>query len=112
MKEIGTDEHKPYRLAFAESNVGRKWERVIFADESTFSSANDGPILVYRPRGERYNSHLSVYVYLHTQCLVSFLCWGWISHEGAGMLHRIGHLDSLQYQHILQNVMLPSVRII
>jgi len=41
---------------------------------------------------------------------VSVLCWGWISHEGAGMFHLIeGHLDSLQYQHILQYVMLPSV---
>ena len=41
---------------------------------------------------------------------VSVLWWSWISHEGAGMLHRIeGHLDSLQYQHISQNVMLPSV---
>jgi len=35
----------------------------------------------------------------------------WISHEGAGVLHRIeGHLDDLQYQHILQNVMVASVR--
>jgi len=41
---------------------------------------------------------------------VSVHCWGWISHEGAGVLHRIeGHLDGLQYQHILQNTMVPSV---
>jgi hypothetical protein len=32
-------------------------------------------------------------------------------HEGAGVLHRIeGHLDGLQYLHVLQNVMVPSVR--
>ena len=44
---------------------------------------------------------------------VSVNCWGWISHEGAGVLHRIeGHLDGLQYQHILQNVMVPSVRML
>ena len=44
---------------------------------------------------------------------VSVLCWGWISHDGAGMLHRIdGHLDSLQYKHILQNMMVPSVRML
>ena len=44
---------------------------------------------------------------------VSVLCWGWISHEGAVMLQRMeGHLDSLQHQHILQNVMLPSVRML
>jgi hypothetical protein len=32
--------------------------------------------------------------------------------SGGGMLHRIGHLDNLQYQHILQNAMLPSVRML
>jgi len=42
---------------------------------------------------------------------VSVHCWG--SHEGAGFLHRIeGHLDGLQYQHILQNVMVPSVQML
>jgi len=37
VKELLTDEHKLYRFAFAESNVDRKWDRVIFTDESTFS---------------------------------------------------------------------------
>ena len=94
--ELFTDEHKLYRFAFAKSNVDRKWDRVIFSDESTFSSANDGPALVYRPRGGRYNSH-----YMST-CTrsgrASVLCWGCISHEGAGMLLRVEcRLDSLQY---------------
>jgi hypothetical protein len=53
---------------------------VIFTDESTFSFANGGPILVYRPRGERYNSQ---YVSTSTRSgRVSVHCWGWISHEG------------------------------
>ena len=55
MNEFLINEQKLYRLAFAESSVDRKWDRVIFTDESTISSANDGPVLVYRPRGERYN---------------------------------------------------------
>ena len=62
MKELLSDQHKLHRLAFAESSVDRKWDRVIFTDESTFSTANDG--------------------------------------------------DGLQYQHILQNVMVPSVRML
>ena len=65
VKELLTDEHKIYRLASAESNVDRKWDRVIFTDESTFTLANDGPVLVYRPQGERYKP--AVYVYLQTQ---------------------------------------------
>jgi len=39
--------------------------------------------------------------------------WGCISHKGAGVLHRIeGQLDGLHYQYILQNVMVPSVRML
>jgi len=111
VKELLTDEHKLYRLAFAESNVNRKWDRVIFTDESTFTSANDGLVLVYRPQRQRYNPQ-----YMST-CKrsghVSINCWGWISHEGGGILHRIeGHPGGLQYQHILQNVMVPSVGIL
>ena len=74
VKELLNDEHKLYRLAFAESNVNRKWDRVIFTDESTFTSANDGPILVYRPQGQHYNPQ-----YMST-CKhsghVSVNCWG------------------------------------
>jgi len=108
VKELLTDEHKLYRLAFAESNVDRKWDRVIFTDESTFTSANDGLVSVYRPQGQRYNPQ-----YMST-CKrggrLSIHCWDWISHEGAGVLHCIEvHLDGLQYQHILQNVTVPSV---
>ena len=103
MKELLADEHKLYRSAFAESNVDRKWDRVIFTDESTFTSAIDGPILVYRPQGQRYNPQ-----YMSTckrSSRVSVNCWGRISHEGAEILHRIeGHLDGQQYQHILQKV--------
>ena len=103
MKELLNDEHKLYHLAFAESNVDRKWDRVIFTDESTFTSANDGLVSVYRPQGQRYNPH-----YMSTckrSSRVSVICWGWISHEGAGILHLIeGHLDGQQYQHILQKV--------
>ena len=50
LKEFLTDEHQLYHFAFPESNVERKWDRVIFTDESTFSSAIDGPVLVYRPK--------------------------------------------------------------
>jgi hypothetical protein len=76
---------KLYRLASAESNVDRSWDSLIFSDESTFSSANDGPVLVDRPWGERYNSQ---YMSTCTCCgHLSVHCWGWITY-GPGMLHR------------------------
>jgi hypothetical protein len=73
VKAVLTDEHHLYRLAFAERSVDHQWDRVIFSDESTFSSANDGPITVYRPRGERYNSQ---YVSTSTRSgRASVHCW-------------------------------------
>jgi hypothetical protein len=111
VKAVLTDEHQLYRLAFAESSVDRQWDRVIFSDESTFSSANDWPALDYRPGGERYNSQ---YVSTSTRSgRVSVRCWGWISHEGSGIFHHIEqHLEDLRYKHILKHVMVPSVRVL
>jgi hypothetical protein len=54
---------------------------VIFSDESAFSWANEGPVLVYRPQEQRYNSQ---YMSSSTHSgRVSVQCWGWISHEKA-----------------------------
>jgi hypothetical protein len=43
MKEKLSEEHRLYRLAFAEDNVDRDWGNAIFSDEAVFSSANDEP---------------------------------------------------------------------
>jgi hypothetical protein len=96
VKELLTDEHKLYRFAYGESSVDRKWDRVIFSYESTFTSANDWLVLVYRPQRERYNQQ-----YVATcKCSgrVSGNCWGWISHEGAGILHYIDSPGRLAVQ--------------
>jgi len=37
VKELLTDEHQLYGLEFAELNVDRQWDRVIFCDVSTFT---------------------------------------------------------------------------
>ena len=105
VKELFTDERKLYRLAFAENNLDSKWDRVIFSDESTFISANYGPVLVYSPRGESYNSTCK------GSGRVSLHFGGWNSHKRVVMLHRMeGHLDGLPYEHTVQNTMVPSVR--
>jgi hypothetical protein len=82
---------------------------LIFSDESVFSSANDGPVRVYRPQGTRYNAE---YVKESARSSrVSVAVWGWISSRGIGLLHRIdGRLDRAQYLHILRDIMVPSVR--
>ena len=65
--------------------------------------ANEVPDLVYRPQGGRYNPQYTC----KRSCRVSVHCWGWISHEGAGVFQ-----NGLHYQHILQNVTVPSVWIV
>jgi len=71
--------------------------------------ANEVPGLVYRPQGECYNPQYTC----KRSCHVSVNCWDWISHEGAGVFHRIeSHQDGLHYQHILQNLTVPSVWIL
>ena len=85
--------------------------RVPLQDEywhKTEVKVNDELDLVYRPQGVCFNLQ-----YMSTckrSGRVSVHCWGWISHEGAGVPHRIeGQLDGLHYQHIFQNVTVPSV---
>jgi hypothetical protein len=46
LKELLNEEYKLHGLTFAENNVDHKWDRVTFSDQSTFSSSNDGPVLV------------------------------------------------------------------
>lgn len=111
VKDILTEANRVDRLAFAEVNANRCWDNVIFTDEKTFSSANDGPRLVYRRRHERYAEDKVVHSQRSGRVTVS--CWGWVAARGGGILHPIdGHLNSIQYLHILENVMIPSVRLL
>ena len=113
-KQQLSDEHKLYRLAFAMDKIHFDWSDVIFSDECVFSSANDGPVRVFRPFGTRHDPDYVAGVYNTGR--VSVACWGWMSSLGLGMLHRIEqgpdgrNLTGGQYVHILENIMVPSVR--
>lgn len=111
VKQELSEDNIAYRLAFAELHLRASWENVIFTDEKVFSTSSDGPRVVYRPRGTR---HRQEYITTTRRSgRISISCWGWISARGAGILHRIeGILDSRQYAHILENVMLPSVQML
>jgi hypothetical protein len=72
VKELLIVEHKLCILASAESNVDRKWDRVIFSDESIFSSANDGPVVVYRPWESITTLNICLPAHAVFVCLFSF----------------------------------------
>lgn len=56
MKVVVCSEHKLYCLIFPERSVNYQWHRVMFSDNSSFNSVNDGLDLVYRTWGVSYNS--------------------------------------------------------
>jgi transposase len=108
-KQILSEGHIRRRLQFAEENLNIDWKDTFFSDECSVSNVNDGPVVVYRPRGKRFDRQ-----YLaqrRSSGRVSVAVWGWISIEGLGMLQRIdGNLTGKQYAHILKNAMLPFAR--
>ncbi|KAG8237037.1 hypothetical protein J437_LFUL015783 [Ladona fulva] len=110
VKEILTDFHKAARLDFARRYVAF-WRRVVFSDEKTFSSSFNGPVTVYRSNNTRFHPH---YVMQRGRSgRFSINTWGWVCAEGPGALWKIeGNLDGAQYVSILENVMLPSVKIL
>jgi hypothetical protein len=66
VKKLLTDEHKLYRLTFAESNADRVWDRVTFCVESTHSCAKDEPV---------YFTDCGESVTTVSMCRVSFHSW-------------------------------------
>lgn len=111
VKETMSVSHREARLAFATGNVDRTlqfWRRVVFTDEKVFSTAPTGRVLVYRPKGARYDPK---YIYsCRRSGRESVTVWAWISAEGCGLLWEVeGRLDARNYVSILENVMLPSV---
>lgn len=111
VKEKLTEDHRIDRMAFADSHLQEDWNNVIFSDEKTFSSCNDGPQIVYRPTDTRYDPK---YVAEKSGSgRFSVNVWGWISARGGGTIWNIdGKLTGPQYRDILDDVMLPSVRVL
>ncbi|KAG8237996.1 hypothetical protein J437_LFUL017716, partial [Ladona fulva] len=110
-----TDFHKAARLDFARQYVNENvafWRRVVFSDEKTFSSSFNGPVTVfYRPNNTRFHPHYVMQRGRSGQFSIN--TWGWVCAEGPGALWKIeGNLDGTQYVSILENVMLPSVKIL
>lgn len=111
VKETLSVSHREARLAFAAANVDRPlafWRRVVFTDEKVFCTASTGRVLVYRPKGARYDPK---YIYsCRRSGRESVTVWAWISAEGCGLLWEVeGKLNARNYISILENVMLPSV---
>ena len=103
-------EQRRRRLEFAVENIiDHDWKKIIFSDEVTFSTANDGPRLVYRRGGQHFDPHFVASCACSGRYSVH--CWGWISVHGAGVLERVeGRFNTTQYTHVLENALLLCSR--
>lgn len=105
--------HQQKRLQFARDFINFDWANsvVIFSDEKTFKSDKDGRKILWRKDGERYtNCNL---LPCRTSGRITVGYWGWMSSMGPGELVEIsGRSNSHDYLNILQNVMLPTVRVV
>ena len=98
------------RLAFATEWRDFDWRSIIFTNETTISSDCESRGHVYHEPGTKYDTR---YIQRRRRSLwFSISSWGWKSRAGVGVLQRIyDRLNAPQYVHILENVMLLSVRV-
>ncbi|KAJ8985734.1 hypothetical protein NQ317_014385 [Molorchus minor] len=105
-----TEDHKQRRVQFANEFLQENefWNNVVFSDEKTFQSSNNGRLRVYRPRNTRFEENYTLRTTNSGRFSVNV--WAWISVHGPGVCWQIdGRLTSAHYTNILENVMLPSV---
>jgi len=109
-KILLTERNKQGRLEFAHEylNQNNLWGTVIFSDEKTFQSCNNGRIRVYRPSGMRYDEG---YTHKTNQSgRFSINVCGWISARGPGVCQIVeARLTADVYVNILHEVMIPSI---
>lgn len=105
------EEKKQGRIIFALNyiiNDENFWGQVVFSDEKVFKSCNDGHVRVYRPPSTRYDEKYTFDPQISGRFSVNV--WAWMSLNGLGVCWNSGgHLNSIKYIEILDNIMLPSV---
>lgn len=112
-KERLTQAQRDARLGFALQYLGSDeefWKSVIFTDETCFCSTQVGKRHCWRLKNTRYNPENIQEIARSGRVSVSF--WGWMWAYGPGELVKIdGRLTGIDYIQILEEVLLPSVRV-
>jgi transposase len=91
--------HKCNRLKFAKENISRNWADVIFSDEKVFKVWNDGPVMVWRRKGDRYKQGFTRQCVKHSASIMMHLA---IHASGKSCLTRcVKPQNSQAYQDII-----------
>lgn len=107
-----TEVNRINRLNFAAENVrfqAEYWNDVVFLDEKTFSTAEDGRRFVWRPLNKTVDPKYVVPIKHSGRITLGY--WGFISVAGAGDLVEIGpHFNAAAYVNLLEHNLKPQVR--
>lgn len=107
-----SEDNRVKRLDFANEHVNftpEYWNDVVFLDEKTFSTAEDGRRHVWRPREKPVDPKYVVQKKQSGRITLGF--WGFISITGAGEIVEVGrHFNAAAYVDLLENILKPTVR--
>lgn len=105
-----TPRHRMERLLFAERYLNYDFSKVIFSDEKTFKSSEQGRMSLWRINKTRYDDQNVIENRGSGRIAVGI--WGWMCASGPGELVEIGgRLNSEGYKDILDNTLLPTAQI-
>lgn len=109
-----TDEHAEQRVGYALQHLAvteEEWKTIFWMDEKTFSSSKDGRMHVWRPDNQRLDPKYVV-PDAHSG-RISIAYHGWMTAYGVGELTEVSpHMNAEEYIDILENVIVPSIRIL
>lgn len=107
-----TEQNRIARLNFAEAHkdfVLEYWNNVVFLDEKTFSTAEDGRRHVWRPLNKATEPKYVVQLKRSGRLTLGY--WGYISVAKAGDLIEVGpRMHALRYVDLSENYLKPGVR--
>lgn len=106
-----TQAHKDRRLEFAQQHLewDQQWNQTDFVDEKIFSTAANGTVTLWRPRGTRYNEENLLLDHRQGRITVSF--WGSMTIRGPGDLVLVNErMIAEGYRDLLDQVMLPHAQ--
>lgn len=104
-----TAANKTARANFARRYQNFDWSTVIFTDEKTFRSSQDGRLSLWRYDRTRYaEEHV---VPNRASGRISVNMWGWISSAGVGELAQLpSRANAIDYVEKMDTIMVPTVR--
>jgi hypothetical protein len=110
-KPFLTPRQKIQRVNWVNRHKHHDFSKVIFVDEKTFVTSQDGRVSLWRPNNTRYLEQNVLPNRSSGRLSLNF--WGWMSAAGPGELVEVStRLNSAVYIYILSVVLVPSAAVV